>query len=173
MLTEATAIPQPLIVDPALPASLAPDPLGSSTTSSAPAGFRSRPAPRAFIRKPSQQGRPFVSVPPRFEAPPFDPDEQRPYRPKALEGHPDYAITTHRAARPGNPFGAAAYSPPILQTMSHSASVTGCTERRKDFTSDIFASFGSALTWARLTGFGSGLTALKSTSTQGSPGIQI
>ena len=57
--------------------------------------------------------------------------------------------------------------------MSHSSSVTGWTERRKEVTSAILASVGSALTAASVTGFGSGFTALKSTRTQGSPGIQL
>ncbi len=94
MLTEATAIPQPLIVDPALPASLAPDPLGKQHDQLKSGWIPFTPGTReAFIPpRRSQAGRPvFDTVPPRFKAPAVPIlDETLPYRPKALEGHPDY-----------------------------------------------------------------------------------
>jgi len=62
-----------------------------------------------------------------------------------------------------------AFSPPILQTSFHSASVTGCTDRRPYFTSAMPLSFGSALIAASVTGFGSGLSATVVTATHGSP----
>src|SRR3546814_10377947 len=45
-------------------------------------------------------------------------------------------------------------NPPILQISFHSASRTGCTERRDMRSSMDSASFGSALTAASVTGFG-------------------
>src|SRR5580704_13860842 len=60
---------------------------------------------------------------------------------------------------------------PMRQTVAHSSSVTGCTERRDSVTNAILARAGSAFTATRETGFGKGATALKSTSTQGSPGV--
>src|SRR5580692_6396785 len=57
------------------------------------------------------------------------------------------------------------HTPPILQTIFHSSAVTGCTERREYFTSAMSASFLSALIAAMVTGFGIGLSALRSTQT--------
>jgi len=95
MLKEATAIPQPLIVDPALPASLAPDPLGQQHDQLRSGWIPFTPGTRAaFIPpRPSQAGRPvFPTVPPRFKAPAVPIlDEQRPYRPQALRAHPDFS----------------------------------------------------------------------------------
>src|SRR5262245_38216258 len=45
-------------------------------------------------------------------------------------------------------------NPPMRQTSAHSAGVTGCTERREERTSTMFASLRFALTATRLTGFG-------------------
>ncbi|WP_082365329.1 DUF2235 domain-containing protein [Bosea vaviloviae] len=95
MLKEATAIPQPLIVDPALPASLAPDPLGQQHDQLRSGWIPFTPGTReGFVPpRPSQGGRPiFGTVPPRFEAPEVQIlDERRPYRPQALRDHPDFS----------------------------------------------------------------------------------
>ena len=50
--------------------------------------------------------------------------------------------------------------PPILQTRAHSSAVTGCTDSREYLTSAMSLSFGSALTAASVTGFGTGFTRL-------------
>lgn len=94
MLQEATAIAQPLLVDPALPASLAPHPLGKQHDPLKSGWVPFTPGTReGFIpQKPSQGGHPiFDTVPPRFAAPtvPIH-DANRPYRPEALRGHPDF-----------------------------------------------------------------------------------
>src|ERR1700730_5196514 len=57
------------------------------------------------------------------------------------------------------------YKPPIVQTMPHSLSVTGCTESREYLTRAISFRRGSALIAARLIGFGSGFTLRTSTAT--------
>ncbi|MFA6964583.1 DUF2235 domain-containing protein [Bosea sp. (in: a-proteobacteria)] len=95
MLKEATAIPQPLIVDPALPASLTPDALGQQHDQLRRGWIPFTPGTReGFVPpRPSQGGRPiFGTVPPRFEAPEVQIlDERRPYRPQALRAHPDFS----------------------------------------------------------------------------------
>lgn len=95
MLKEATAIPQPLIVDPALPASLLPDALGKQHDQLRSGWIPFTPGTReGFVPlRPSQGGRPiFGTVPPRFEAPEVQIlDERRPYRPQALRDHPDFS----------------------------------------------------------------------------------
>src|SRR6185437_2243152 len=65
------------------------------------------------------------------------------------------------------------FTPPILQTSFHSASVTGCTDSRPYFTSAMSFSFGAALIAASVTGSGSGSTALTSTTTHGSPALAV
>lgn len=95
MLKEATAIPQPLIVDPALPASLTPDALGKQHDQLRSGWIPFTPGTReGFVPlRPSQGGCPiFGTVPPRFEAPEVQIlDERRPYRPQALRDHPDFS----------------------------------------------------------------------------------
>ena len=79
-----------LVVAPAL----APDPLGKQHDQLKSGWIPFTPGTReAFIPpRRSQAGRPvFDTVPPRFKAPAVPIlDETRPYRPKALERHPDY-----------------------------------------------------------------------------------
>src|SRR5262245_17810905 len=60
------------------------------------------------------------------------------------------------------------FSPPILLTSFHSASVTGCTDRRPYLTKAMSLSFVSALIAASVTGFGNGLSATVVTATHGS-----
>src|SRR5215475_2677682 len=60
------------------------------------------------------------------------------------------------------------FSPPILQTSFHSASVTGCTDRRPYFTSAISLSFDSALTAASVTGLANDFSAAVCTATHAS-----
>lgn len=95
MLKEATAIPQPLIVDPALPASLLPDALGQQHDQLRSGWIPFTPGTReGFVPlRPSRGGRPiFGTVPPRFEAKEVQIlDERRPYRPQALRDHPDFS----------------------------------------------------------------------------------
>src|SRR5262249_40175194 len=54
------------------------------------------------------------------------------------------------------------FSPPMLQTAFHSCAVTGCTDRRGYLASAISLSRGSALIAAKVTGFGTGFSALRS-----------
>ena len=61
--------------------------------------------------------------------------------------------------------------PPILHTAFHSSAVTGCTDSRVLLISTIALSFGDFFTSSMVTGFGSGCTALTSTTTHGSPGL--
>src|SRR5690606_5815622 len=61
---------------------------------------------------------------------------------------------------------ARAYSPPSLQTICHSSSVTGCTERREYLTNAMSWSFGCALISSSVTGRLKGLSAATSTHCQ-------
>jgi uncharacterized protein (DUF2235 family) len=94
MLDEATAIETPLLVDPALRSSLVPDALGKQHDQLRSGWIPYTPGTRqAYIpHAPSGPGSSrFGPVPPRFSAPSVPIlDEQRPYRPQALERHPDY-----------------------------------------------------------------------------------
>src|SRR5258707_15237190 len=75
-----------------------------------------------------------------------------------------------RDPRPAPRYG---FTPPNWQTIFHSAGVTGCTDRRDNFTSAMSFSRGSARTAANVTGVLSGVTALTSTTTHGSPALAV
>lgn len=101
MLDEATQIPTPLLVEPDLRASLAPDPLGKQHDQLKSGWIPYTPGTREpFIPQvPSGPiGGAFGPVPPRFAAPTVPIlDDLRPYRPDALQRHPDYRHHYRRA----------------------------------------------------------------------------
>src|SRR3977135_2166064 len=61
--------------------------------------------------------------------------------------------------------------PPRGQTIFHSAAVTGCTERRLNFTRAMSLRRGSALTAASDTGLGIGFTAFMSAAAKTALGV--
>src|SRR5258706_12989079 len=75
-----------------------------------------------------------------------------------------------RDPRPAPRYG---FTPPNWQTIFHSAGVTGCTDRRDNFTSAMSFSLGSAFTAASVTGVLNGVAALTSTTTHGSPALAV